>query len=419
MKVLNLDNSHSKSTSSAESFQHLAKELSTSDFLKNIEHQDEGENLFAKTKELNMGNVSLRSSLSSIIDSTLLANPLLTLAYPSLDYYPNETVNEHAALIDYFLWLPQDYEVSGTIQAYDTTGALVTIDVVNYDTTARYCVIKHSEEYVALNEGLGETSFGDPIPSSEILGEIPVEFEIGSWDLYYTQDIYNAFAYDNEYGDDTSVLASEYFDPNADISLNRIARQNYIRMGGNGSSGSGGTADPRSPCACDEFDWERDCDKDSEVLHRVNVGSRAATWAIESFWDGPKIEFRAVYYVWVRSQASFSEVNVYITGKRHEFHGKWPLVGREIALWEKPTAGEPDIMPTKWLEEPKYEDPRPITFTYDGNTVSTEIIPETFQMGDYLIPYSDPYCEGEKYKVWTFINPDMPNDGFFFEQRKK
>ena len=415
-EILNIDNNKKSST---EYFQVLAKELSTSDFLKNIEHQDDGENLFAKTKDLNMGNVSLRSSLSSIIDSTLLANPLLTLAYPSLDYYPNETVNEHSALIDYVLWLPQDYEVTGTVQAYDTTGTLVTIDAVNYDTTARYCVIKNSEEYVALNEGLGETSFGDPIPSSEILGEIPVEFEIGSWDLYYTQDIYNAFAYDNEFGDDTSVLASEYFDPNADISLNRIARENYIRMGGNGSSGSGGTANPRSPCSCEESTWERDCDKDFDVLNRINVGSRDATWKIEHWTDGPKIEFRAIYYVWIRSLGSFSEVNIYITGKRHEFHGKWPLVNRTITLWEKPTVGEPNIMPTKWLEEPKYEEPRPISFTYDGNSVSTLIIPETFELGDYLIPYSDPYCEGEKYKVWSYINSNKPNDGFFFEEIKR
>jgi len=76
-------------------------------------------------------------------------------------------------------------------------------------------------------------------------------------------------------------------------------------------------------------------------------------------------------------------------------------------------------MPTKWLEEPKYEEPRPISFTYDGNSVSTLIIPETFELGDYLIPYSDPYCEGEKYKVWSYINSNKPNDGFFFEEIKR
>jgi hypothetical protein len=411
-EILSLDKSHSKSTSSAESFQHLAKEISTSDFLRNIEHQNNGENLFAKTKELNMGNVSLRSSLSSIMDSTLLADPLLTLAYPSLDYYPNETVNEHAALGDYVIWLPQDYELTGTIEAYDTTGTLVTIDAVNYDTTARYCIIKHSEEYVAINEGLGETSFGDPIPSSTTLAAIPIEHEVGSWDLYYTQDFYNAFSFDNNFGDDTSVSALEYFNAELDGLRYRLARHNFI-------AGGFGPAVPRSPCACEDFDWERDCDKDFDVLNRINVGSRKATWKIEHWTDGPRIEFRAIYYVWIRSQASFSEVNVYISGKRHEFHGKWPLVNRTIAIWEKPTAGEPNNMPTKWLEEPKYEDPRPISFSYDGNTVTTQIMPETFEMGDYLIPYSDPYCEGEKYKVWVHINSNMPNDGFFFEERKR
>jgi hypothetical protein len=211
------------------------------------------------------------------------------------------------------------------------------------------------------------------------------------------------------------VSALEYFNAELDGLRYRLARHNFIA----GGFGSGGTATPRSTCACEEFDWERDCDKDFEMLSKINVGSRDATWELESFLDGPRIEFRAIYYVWMAELDKLHEINVFIIGKRRVFHGKWPQVNRIIAKWSKPQSGEIDYWPTKWVEEPKYDEPRDVTFSYDGNSVSTQIIPETVEMGDYLIPYSDPYCEGEKYKVWVHINSNMPNDGFFFEERKR
>jgi len=410
-EILSLDKSHSKSTSSAESFQHLAKEISTSDFLRNLEHQNNGENLFAKTKELNMGNVSLRSSLSSIMDSTLLADPLLTLAYPSLDYYPNETVNEHAALVDYIIWLPQDYELTGTIEAYDTTGTLVTIDAVNYDTTARYCIIKHSEEYVAINEGLGETSFGDPIPSSTTLAAIPIEHEVGSWDLYYTQDFYNAFSFDNNFGDDTSVSALEYFNAELDGLRYRLARHNFI-------AGGFGPAVPRSPCACEDYDWERDCDKDIENLYRINTRSRSATWALEGWLWGPNLEFRAIYLFWRENENAFREVNKAVKIRRSHLHGKWPITNLALTVFAKPTVTDPNDLPVRWYEYKGSITLSQVGVSYSGVETSISVDVESYYMGDYLIPYSDPYCEGEDYKVWAFPDPEVPDDGFFFTQRK-
>lgn len=146
--------------------------------------------------------------------------------------------------------------------------------------------------------------------------------------------------------------------------------------------------------------------------------SRDATIALEAFLSGPNLEFRAVYLFWIKNRSALSEINKVIRIRRSRLHGKWPITNLPLIVWEKPTGTDPFHLPVRWYEDPNRVQIDQVTVEYEGVEVGINIDVDSYYMGDYLIPYSDNYCEGEDYKVWSYPNPNKPDDGFFFTQRK-
>jgi len=318
-------------------------------------------------------------------------NPLLTVGFPSLDYFTSEEVLNHKNQIDYWTFLPQDLE-GETIEAYDKNGNLTTIASVP-DKSKRYCVVKQSEVYYAIIKG-STTYSGNTKPSS--IGLFEPDLQVANFDLFNFVNYYNALAVDRG-TDFDRIDPNGFFDDDYD----------------------GPDITVRGECECSESDIERDCTEGDEMLYRIGSTSYSDTYQYETFFHGPNIEFRKIFAYYDDSIEEVIPVNTGIVIRRHLTTPSFEINKRMYGEWDEEVNG--DQMVSHWVEEKKG----------NGIVLSVKLSPKikkgdneisrgevgvnvdlqdvNYNLGNSLIQYSDEYCgEGRQYKVW------FGSEGFFF-----
>lgn len=333
----------------------------------------------------------LRNTVSfEELDSLILENPMITIAYPSFAFH-EETFEEHLNHIDYTVMLFDDPDEVDSLAAFNSSGQLVQISST-FNESHRYCVVKYDEAYIAVNPSTRKTYFGDDV--SIRLFDFTPRDTVGNYLMYSAADLINSLF---------------------------IEAGTYLYSGGEG--GGGGSGDPCNlPC-------ERDCYEKKDELHRVMWSSKECVKNFESGFHLPKVEMIAYYGIPRYNNGTVTvdlvAKDVYLNWKDMTTKFSDPL-GLEIATWTEDLGNRWQVL---WIErdywnkvQSKFTLGFSVSFKVENTNISANAAWEIISMkqdkeiGRSIIEYCDKAKnEGETYKPFACGGP-IGIGGFWFKE---
>lgn len=330
--------------------------------------------------------------LSTLCDlnSVILENPMITIAYPSFAFH-NESFEKHLSLIDYTVVVFDDPDKVESLPAFNASGQLVNISST-FDESLRYCVIKYNEAYIAVNPLTHKTYFGDDI-SFKLLEFAPRDI-VGTYLMYSAADLFNSWS------KEAGKFPSDSIDSR--------------------------TSEPCNlPC-------ERDCYKKKDELHRVKWSSKDCVKNFESGFHLPQVEMIAYYGIprynsgtvtvdlvakdvflnWKDMTTKFSEpLELEIATWTEDFGSRWQVLWIERDYWNKVQ----DKFTLGFSVSFKVRDPVTGSETNYGANATWEVtsMKQDKEIGRSLIEYCDKAKDkGEIYKTLSCDG----SGGFWFKE---
>jgi len=375
-----------------EQFTEVAKYFSQANTAKEIRQQiiqtvkNEGIEEFALYRFNNQVN----------LDSISMLNPMITIAYPSLAFHEGESLEQHLQQIDYIVLLYDlDPDEEKTLTALTPSGQSVTISSI-FDETKRYCVIKYSEELIAVNAVTNKTYYGSNVPIN--LSMFTPTVTIGDYKMYKNEDFLNA-AYQSG-----QVLSGLITSPPVDPPI---------------------TWPPVSPPS--------GCDRDvlrKDELHKIKFSGLDCIRNYESGFHLPTLELVVAYAIprynggSVAVDLVFKDVRIH--WKHCSTHYSDPLA-LDIVTWNKTLYGYGDTWQVLWIERDYWDAVSGeftlgfnVSFKLPGdNTLGVNVgykvtrQKKDKQLGTSLIEYCDAaHNEGVEYKVASCNE----SGGFWFKE---
>lgn len=348
------------------------------------------------------------------LNDLVLNNPLITIAFPSYAFRDHESFEEHLSNIDYTVLLFDNPDDVNYLVALNSNNQIVNISS-KFNEEKNYCVIKSSEQYLAMNTGNNASPFGEMMPSN--LAQFTPQLSIGPFNIYWT--IEGDIAQMIDRGELDDIPEYDYL-----VQLNSCDRDEYEEY-----------LDPRDGEGCDEL-CDRDCPpKTKDELHRIKWSSKKAVKVYENGFHLPNLELYSHYVIPTFISTNKVEVKVlpkYIVGHWKDMTGDWsePLK-LEIVEWALEENMAEDWQVT-WFERDywntvteKFSIGFSVTGSYEGTEASAtvgydlSIKKKDKCIGSSMIEYCDPALgEGYEYHPFSFL-PDGSDGGFWFREHVK